>query len=576
MKPEITPILYDPAKNKVAAMSSEYEVRDAENMAAPKNELYLALVHVKPEEKYVEFYRVLGKSKEGKVIVTTHFTENASEDYLEQFVAAISRSEFAFLLEDEQPAAQTEDDTVALLETDSTPKPKQSTWAVETQDQGSQKVADDDAIDNPLPKSPYLKMQSASEEEDEEVEIEPDVVSEASEPQYEPTSTPSFSGAGNTQQKKRGGGLFSGLFGKKQQSVGKIYFFGNNNEVMQAQGKIRTVLEKAGVSRIPFDEIITVNKLMDAIKAEQSMMFVVDRDRFTSMGGGDLLNVLAEHNLPVVDIKTVNGMGDAQILSYVQNVHEIDLKSVLYTKQRIILFLSTTGGVGKTTLSLNMASWLSQRSANVLYMEVLGGAGVDELMDIRSTRLEEVLEGIDSPKPVGGKGSKLYVAALDNNTSTVIGRTESWREFFDRIVLPQTARPYYHAMVVDTYSQMISTRYLLKYATDVVVVSDMRETTSVITKDTMENVLALAGRSNDRRFYVVHNRYNPAAPNVERRLSRLKAELDTIAEAQKVRLEHIVVPRTSSVEDTILIKDEKERAKILGNLLEKIYGVKAA
>jgi len=588
-------LIYDPDTPRVSVCKKEFLVQDDEHYPAPAKEYYLCVLL---ESGVVEFYRILGK-KDGAIIATARYTEAVNDMFFARFMEVVGNSAFRNFFTVDSGAAEDEVDEHPV---DETPVQQEVTGEM------VEPESDPDVTDTPVEsgdglypfavESVEIVPSKSSSSPTDEVGNEGEQQKQEDEPALD-QGVDYFPGTwiDDLPEKKN---ILSGLLCKRID--GKIFFMGDGYAVTQAQNRIYNVLKKANIAPIPYEEIITPRRLVMEISKTKHFMVVADLEALRSTSEGlDALRIMNQNNVLLLDLHQLSHqMRETEILSTIQNIHTVDVKSVLYTGQRVFMFVSNTGGVGKTTLSFNFAHWLASKGVHTMYMELLSGKGIDKVIGKDTSTLEGIFEGKEKPRPIElDSKSTVYCVSLADPTNGGVDNKNQWEKFFTNYIyridelnpqnkeivrLRKDTAPFYHAVIIDTYSDSLSTRMILPgYVTDVVVVVDMRPTTTA--SQILDTIIPLAnprkqgGIDYDREpaikknFYFAFNQYRDN-PRVRAHYEYTRAQLEVMAQENNVSVQSIRIDNNPVILGQIHIKDEKNRLKVVAPLVEAMYGIK--
>lgn len=374
---------------------------------------------------------------------------------------------------------------------------------------------------------------------------------------------------------KRGTPLpfLSRLFGNKPKGDITIILSGKDGDVRRARRNIREFFDTKKIKKFVFREAITADGILESVSAQARNLLVIDENAVRSQpGGDDILEVVQNHGVVVLPISKMLPPDVARdnLNGVINQLVPTNINKYFYERPRVILFLSNTGGVGKTTLSLNTSLTLAEQSAKVLYLDLLGGKGIDRILNETIKDVEELAEGHSRPsrvKPFGGVW--LDVASLENAS----GKTTDagfWEKFFTHVVY-SGGESRYHAVVVDSYSDMLFIRHLLRYATDVVVVADMRPTTTT-PDQILSSLWELDNTIGEKQYYVVFNSYNEKQHL--HLLMKQRVLVESVAEQENRAVSILISPYMREVSGEIMVKNRKTRQSLLGEIFHHLYNIK--
>lgn len=528
----MTKLVYD--LKKVTEYVKEFEVLDTWDKV-PSNALFMVDIDLNQKPFKVKFFRIIGRKADQSLVVTSdkRLLSDVTKEFFAEFNKVLKSSDVYNGMHGETPSAPEIQREV----------PQESNSAIE-----SNSVEVSAESQSPLDVDAQVAVKDPSQ-----------------------NSTQALL----TKKPQKEANFFDKLFGKKPKNVSKILFYGENDDIEYVQKRIRATIP--GAESIEMMEFITLNSLIDTINVTNNFILMTDKRKLSATQTGiDLLNIMSGGGVIIAEFEEIRKMNESELISLIQNVKDISIQHVLYNKQRVIMFINATGGVGKTTLSLNFANWLASRSATVMYMEIIGSSGIDDLIKTKSIKIDDIFDDNAEPTPVPvDQGKIAYISLLDSSKGS-ISQGGNWKRMWDKYI-DWTKQPamQYHAILVDTYTHMISTRYLLNYATDIIVVNDMRETTESMTKNTVDSLMSMMGdTAMNKNFFFVTNFYKESAKN-EDRYQRVKAETNAIAETHNMKIRFIRVPWVPESFGNINIEDVAMRKMILNDLVREIYGIKA-
>lgn len=559
-------ILYDYENSKLVELRQEYIINDKVPLPPPPYQVYLCRLSA---DGNLEVYRVLGR-KSGKPVVTSRYTEAVDDAFIEKLQQDAKGTPFGvyFGVEEDEPADEAESNEFVFevespVATPEQPRPTENeyfTFEPATDAAPVVSSADSALITQPALDNVPVQTGFTSSQLNDLPEVKKNI--------------------------------FSKVFGRKH-LAGKIFYMGDANSVVLAQNRIRSILDRANINELPFDEVITPRRLVTQINQQKNVLVLVNVAELRSTSEGlDAYRILTSNGVQVVDIRHLCGeMRDTEILSLIQNIHTVDVKSVLYTDQRVFMFVSNTGGVGKTTLSFNFSHWLATKGVNVMYMELLSGKGIDKVVGKDTASLENIFDGREKPRAIEVDAQKhmVYCVSLESANSGSVDNKNNWIWFFNNFVykidetdpenkeivrLRKDTAPFYHAVVIDTYSDSHPTRVLMpQFATDVVMVIDMRPTTTA--SQILDTIIGLSMNTDvtKKNFYLAYNQYRDN-PDVKRHYEYTRAELESLAEERGIKLNAIRIPNNPDCMGQIHIKDDKHRMKVVAPLVEAFYGIK--
>lgn len=463
----------------------------------------------------------------------------------------------------------------------------------------------------------YLKqwLQSALKKEIERIQLEsPDQAADKEKPSSAPENeifdeeTPvgviqkngvsvSFAASSVTGRKttEKNTGLFSGLFQNsgKNAVVRKIFYYGSESEIQKARARldevVRSLSASSSGSHLEAEEFVTFRALHERINSLSGipLLIVISSDKLREQPAiRTVLDTWRNAQISFVMTDDLLAAGEKDIIRLLQTMNvPLSLHKIFGSSQRHVMFISNTGGVGKTTLATSLALWAVNNNINTIYVEMVGGGGIQYLMEAPPIMLEDAfqkdmfkIQPVSSPK-IGDARGKLALVAVNDVTSSVLFVPQKWESFYHSISFDafESSDVLWNLVIYDSLSQSFFPSVFSKI-THFFYVTDRRDTTRGIAMDTKWNLLLQKIKEEKKgetyTFTHVANRVSSSGNSLN--WSSFETSLEeTVKRELGVPVQTIRIPAIPNFGDSILIKDPNQIKTVLTPIIQTIYEVDA-